>query len=121
MSCTTCYAQSFTFSTEQSRADCLCKYAPSQNSKFHIPKTLSHPSTLNPKSRYANPMGINVFYSSLKVRKMVSVNMKSGTMNVTLRCAFPGIESSLSKDLAVALNDSESPQLHGELDEEDRG
>ncbi|CAN6854112.1 unnamed protein product, partial [Brassica oleracea] len=34
----------------------------------------------------------------------------------TLRCAFPGIESSLSKDLAVALNDSEFPQLHGELD-----
>ncbi|WZZ89362.1 hypothetical protein YC2023_117941 [Brassica napus] len=46
-----------------------------------------------------------------------------------LRCAFPGIENSLSKDLAVALNDSESPsgeffkprlsdkaKLHGELD-----
>ncbi|CAN6846058.1 unnamed protein product, partial [Brassica oleracea] len=30
----------------------------------------------------------------------------------TLRCAFPGIESSLSKDLAVALNDSESPQVY---------
>ncbi|CAF1750144.1 unnamed protein product, partial [Brassica napus] len=34
----------------------------------------------------------------------------------TLRCAFPGIENSLSKDLAVALNDSEFLQLHGELD-----
>ncbi|KAF3536406.1 hypothetical protein F2Q69_00021484 [Brassica cretica] len=30
----------------------------------------------------------------------------------TLRCAFPGIESSLSKDLAVALNDSEFPQVY---------
>ena len=34
-------------------------------------------------SRLVNPMGINVFYPSLKVReKVISVNMKSGTMNV---------------------------------------
>ena len=30
----------------------------------------------------------------------------------TLRCAFPGIENSLSKDLAVALNDSEFLQVY---------
>ncbi|WZY90417.1 hypothetical protein YC2023_047152 [Brassica napus] len=52
------------------------------NPKFHIPKTLLHPSTLNPKSRLVNPKDIIVFYPSLKVRiKMVSINMKSGTMN----------------------------------------
>ena len=53
------------------------------NPKFHILKTLSHPSTLNSKSRLVNLMGISVFYPSLKVKvKVISVYMKSGTMNV---------------------------------------
>ena len=36
-----------------------------------------------PKDRLVNPRVINAFYPSLKVRvKVVSVNIKSGTMNV---------------------------------------
>ena len=54
-----------------------------ENLKFHILKILLHPSTLNPKSRLVNSKGISVFYPSLKMMvKMVSVNMKSGTINV---------------------------------------
>ena len=53
------------------------------NPKFHIPKIIPHPSTLNSKSRLVNHKSIIVFYPSLKVRiKMVSVKMKNGTMNV---------------------------------------
>ena len=53
------------------------------NPKFHILKTLPHPSTLNPKSRLVDPNIINVFYPSLKVMvKIVSVNMKSCIINV---------------------------------------
>ena len=34
-------------------------------------------------SRLVNPRGISIFYPSLKVRvKVISVNMKIGTMNV---------------------------------------
>ena len=56
-----------------------------QNLNFYIPKTLLHFSTLNFKSKLVNPKGIDVFYPSLKLRiKMVSVNKKSGTMNVVL-------------------------------------
>ena len=55
------------------------------NPKFYIPKTLPHPSTLNPKSRLVNPRDISVFYYSLKVMvKMVIVNMKNDTINVVL-------------------------------------
>ena len=51
--------------------------------KFHIPKILLHPSILNLNSRLFNPRVINVFFPSLKVRvKMVSINMKNGTMNM---------------------------------------
>ena len=54
-----------------------------QNPKFRIPKTLSHLSTLNPKSRLINRKGIIVFQSSLKVRvKVISVNIRSVTMNM---------------------------------------
>ena len=53
------------------------------NLKFYIPKTLLHPSTLNPKFRLVNPRGINVFYLSLKVKvKIICINMKSGHMNM---------------------------------------
>ena len=48
------------------------------NPKFHIPKTLPHPLTLNPNYRLVNPRGIIV---KVKV-KVVSVNMKSDTINV---------------------------------------
>ena len=52
------------------------------NPKFHIPKILLHPSTLNPKFRLVNHRSINVIYPSLKMKiKVVSVNMKIGTMN----------------------------------------
>ena len=45
--------------------------------------TPPHPSTLNPKYILVNPSDIRVFFPSLKMRvKMISVNMKSGTMNV---------------------------------------
>ena len=37
-----------------------------QNLKFHIPKTLSHPSTLNSKSRLVNTRDINVFLPFIK-------------------------------------------------------
>ena len=54
-----------------------------QNPKFHIQKSLPHSLTLNPKSRLVNSKDIIVFYPSLKVSvKVISVNMKSGTMNV---------------------------------------
>ena len=53
------------------------------NTKFHISKNLPYPSTLNSKLRLVNPNGISIFYPSLQVMvKMVSINMKSGIMNV---------------------------------------
>ena len=59
------------------------------NPKFHIPKTLPHPSLLNPKSRLVNPRGTKIFYPSLKVRvKLISVNMKSGITNVVFVAIF---------------------------------
>ena len=55
------------------------------NMVFHILKTLSHPSTINHKSRLVNLRGINVFYFLLKMRvKMVSVNMKNGIVAIFL-------------------------------------
>ena len=60
-----------------------------QNFKFHIPKTLPHPSTLNPKSILVNPNDIIIFCPSLNVRvKMDSVNMKNGTTNVLFVVIF---------------------------------
>ena len=54
------------------------------------PKTLSHPLSLNPKSRLVNPRGISVFYPSLKVRvKVISVDMKSDTINMVFVAISP--------------------------------
>ncbi|WZZ34911.1 hypothetical protein YC2023_018312 [Brassica napus] len=52
------------------------------NPKFHIPKTLPHPSTLKHKFGLVNSRGLSIFYHSLKVRVKVIIDMKSGTMNV---------------------------------------
>ena len=51
---------------------------------------LKPPLILNPKFRLVNSRVINVIYPSLKVSvKMVSVNMKSGNMNVVFFGNFP--------------------------------
>ena len=56
---------------------------------FLFQKLYPTPSTLNSKSRLVNPRNINVFYSLLKVRvKVISINMKSGTMNVIFVAIF---------------------------------
>ena len=59
------------------------------NPKFHIPKILTLPSTLNSKSGLVNPIIINGFFL-LKV-EVISVKVEKCIMNVIFFGNFPYI------------------------------